>query len=461
MELTELTITKAAEMIERREISPVELAEAHLARIARVDPQLNCFITLTVQGALDEARLAEAAIGEGNYLGPLHGIPLAVKDLYETAGVPTTAGSTFFAEYVPEEDCAAVLKLKAAGAINLGKLNMHEIALGVTNKNPHYGACRNPWQLERTPGGSSGGSGAALAAGLCLGSLGTDTGGSIRIPASLSGVVGFKPTYGRVSTRGVIPLSWNLDHAGPMARRVRDVALLLQAIAGYDAEDPYSVDVPVGDTIGGLAEGVHGWRVAIASDAFFRRAEEEVLAAVNEAAKVLAASGAQVSEVEIPDGRAAALANGLMTTSDAAAFHQERLETQPEGFGEDVLQRLQTGAGFSSTEYILARRTQTILRYQFERFFRDYDVLLTPSTPIPAPLLDGTDAVEQARKLTRFTAPFNLTGLPALSLPCGFTRGGLPIGLQIVGPAWAEARVLRAGYAYERATDWHLRSPAL
>jgi aspartyl-tRNA(Asn)/glutamyl-tRNA(Gln) amidotransferase subunit A len=461
MELTELTITKAAEMIERREISPVELAEAHLARIARVDPQLNCFITLTVQGALDEARLAEAAIGEGNYLGPLHGIPLAVKDLYETAGVPTTAGSTFFAEYVPEEDCAAVLKLKAAGAINLGKLNMHEIALGVTNKNPHYGACRNPWQLERTPGGSSGGSGAALAAGLCLGSLGTDTGGSIRIPASLSGVVGFKPTYGRVSTRGVIPLSWNLDHAGPMARRVRDVALLLQAIAGYDPEDPYSVDVPVGDTIGGLAEGVHGWRVAIASDAFFRRAEEEVLAAVNEAAKVLAASGAQVSEVEISDGRAAALANGLMTTSDAAAFHQERLETQPEGFGEDVLQRLQTGAGFSSTEYILARRTQTILRYQFERFFRDYDVLLTPSTPIPAPLLDGTDAVEQARKLTRFTAPFNLTGLPALSLPCGFTRGGLPIGLQIVGPAWAEARVLRAGYAYERATDWHLRSPAL
>jgi len=461
MELTELTITKAAEMIERQEISPVELTEAHLARIERVDPQLNCFITLTVQGALDEARRAEAAIGEGNYLGPLHGIPLAVKDLYETAGVPTTAGSTFFAEYVPEEDCAAVLKLKAAGAINLGKLNMHEIALGVTNNNPHYGACRNPWQQERAPGGSSGGSGAALAAGLCLGSLGTDTGGSIRIPASLSGVVGFKPTYGRVSTRGVIPLSWNLDHAGPMARRVRDVALLLQAIAGYDPEDPYSVNVPVGDTIGGLAEGVHGWRVAIASDAFFRRAEEEVLAAVHEAARVMAASGAQVSEVEIPDGRAAALANGLMTTSDAAAFHKERLETQPEGFGEDVLQRLQTGAGFSSTEYILARRTQTILRFQFDRFFRDYDVLLTPSTPIPAPLLDGPDAVEQARKLTRFTAPFNLTGLPALSLPCGFTRGGLPIGLQIVGPAWAEARVLRAGYTYERATDWHLRSPAL
>ena len=461
MKLTELTITEAAKLIKAREVSPVELTEAHLVRIERVNPQLNCFITLTAYGALDEARRAEETIGEGDYLGPLHGIPLAVKDLYETAGVPTTAGSTFLADYVPEEDCVAVLKLKAAGAINLGKLNMHEIALGVTNNNPHYGACRNPWQLERTPGGSSGGSGAALAAGLCMGSLGTDTGGSIRIPASLSGVVGFKPTYGRVSTRGVIPLSWNLDHAGPMARGVRDVALLLQAIAGYDPEDPYSVDLSVGDYVGGLAEGVRGWRVALARDTFFTRAEEEVLEAVNEAAKVLAASGAQVREVEIPDGRAAALANGLMTTSDAAAFHQVRLETQPEGFGPDVLQRLQTGAGFSSTEYILARRSQTTLRHQFERFFRDYDVLLTPSTPIPAPLLDGPDAVEQARKLTRFTAPFNLTGLPALSLPCGFTREGLPVGLQIVGPSWAEARVLRAGYAYERATDWGLRSPVL
>jgi aspartyl-tRNA(Asn)/glutamyl-tRNA(Gln) amidotransferase subunit A len=461
MELTELTITKAAEMIKRGELSPVELTEAHLTRIDRADPQLNCFITLTARRALDEARRAEEIIGQGNYLGPLHGIPLALKDLYETARVRTTAGSTFFADYVPEGDCVAVRKLKAAGAINLGKLNMHEIALGVTNNNPHYGACRNPWQLERAPGGSSGGSGAALAAGLCMGSLGTDTGGSIRIPASLCGVVGFKPTYGRVSTRGVIPLSWNLDHAGPMARGVRDAALLLQAIAGYDPEDPYSVDMPVEDAIGGLADGVRGWRVALAVDDFFRRADDEVLAAVNEAAKVLAASGAQVSEVEVPDGHAAALANGLMTTSDAAAFHRERLETQPEGFGADVLQRLQTGAGFSSTEYILARRTQSTMRHQFERFFTDYDVLLTPTTPIPAPLLEGPDAVEQARKLTRFTAPFNLTGLPALSLPCGFTRTGLPIGLQIIGPAWTEALVLRAGCAYETATDWHLRSPAL
>jgi aspartyl-tRNA(Asn)/glutamyl-tRNA(Gln) amidotransferase subunit A len=210
MELTELTITEAAELIKARKVSPVELTEAHLVRIERVDPRLNCFITLTADQALDSARRTQEAIGQGSYLGPLHGIPLAVKDLYETAGIRTTAGSTFFADYVPWQDCVAVQKLNAGGAVNLGKLNLHEIALGVTNNNPHYGACRNPWQLERTPGGSSGGSGTALAAGLCLGSLGTDTGGSIRIPASLSGVVGFKPTYGRVSTRGVIPLSWKV-----------------------------------------------------------------------------------------------------------------------------------------------------------------------------------------------------------------------------------------------------------
>ena len=461
MELTELTLTEAAELIKTGKLSPVDLIEAHLMRIERLDPQLNCFITLTAQQALEQARQAEAAIHRGGYLGSLHGIPLAVKDLYESAGVRTTAGSTFFADYVPEEDCAAVQKLKAAGAVNLGKLNLHEIALGVTNNNPHYGACHNPWQLERSPGGSSGGSGAALAAGLCMGSLGTDTGGSIRIPASLSGIVGLKPTFGRVSVRGVIPLSWNLDHAGPMARRVRDAALLLQVIAGYDPADPYSVNVPVEDYVSGLEGGVRGWRVAMASDDFFQRADEEVLAAVRLAAKVFSELGAQVEEVEVPDGRAAALANGLMTTSDAAAFHWERLETQPQGFGEDVLQRLQSGAGFSSTEYILARRDQTILRYQFERFFEDYDILLTATTPIPAPALEGPDAVEQAGKLTRFTAPFNLTGLPALSLPCGFTREGLPVGLQIVGPPWAEARVLRAGYAYEQASEWHTRSPAL
>ena len=461
MEITALTLTQAAGLIEQREISPLELTEAHLARIAKFDPQLNCFITLTSETALESARQAAEAIQKGYYLGPLHGIPLALKDLYETAGVRTTAGSKFFEDHVPAQDCAAWVKLRAAGAVNLGKLNLHEIALGVTNNNPHFGACHNPWNLERSPGGSSGGSGAALAAGFCLGSLGSDTGGSIRIPASLCGVVGLKPTYGRVSLRGVIPLSWNLDHAGPMARRVRDVALLLQAIAGYDPQDPYSANLPVPDFARHLDGDLRGWRVALASDEYFSKADEEVLEAVKEAAKTFEGLGARVDEVAFPGGNEAARANGLMTPSDAAAFHRQRLQDRPQDFGADVRQRLQAGAATSASDYILARRAQSVLRRQFEDFFKVYDLLLTPTTPIPAPALEGPDAVEQARRLTRFTAPFNLTGLPALSVPCGFTQAGLPVGLQIVTRPWAEAKVLKAGFGYEQATEWHKRGPRI
>jgi len=256
-----------------------------------------------------------------------------------------------------------------------------------------------------------------------------------------------------------VPLSWNLDHPGPMARRARDAAVLLQAIAGYDPGDPWSADVPVADYLAELLGGVHGWRIALASDEFFTWAEDEVLAAVREAGQVFAALGAQVQETPFLNGRDAARANGLMVTSDAAAFHQERLESRPEDFGADVLQRLRSGAAFTSSEYIQARRTQTVLRREFERFFERFDLLLTPATPVAAPPIEGPDAVEQARTLTRFTSPFNLTGLPALSLPCGFTEGGLPVGLQIVGPPWSEAAVLRAAHAFEQATDWHLRKP--
>ncbi|HEX9618059.1 MAG TPA: amidase [Anaerolineales bacterium] len=459
MPLTSLTLSEAAGLVARREITPVDLTQAHLDRIAALDERLNCVITLTAEAALESARQAEQAIQRGEYLGELHGIPLALKDLYETAGVRTTAGSKFFADYIPLEDGACVERLAAAGAVILGKFNMHEIALGVTNTNPHFGACHNPWQLDRISGGSSGGCGAALAAELCLGALGSDTGGSIRIPASLCGIVGLKPTFGRASLRGVVPLSWNLDHPGPMARRARDAAVLLQAIAGYDPGDPWSADVPVADYLAELLGGVHGWRIALASDEFFTWAEDEVLAAVREAGQVFAALGAQVQETPFLNGRDAARANGLMVTSDAAAFHQERLESRPEDFGADVLQRLRSGAAFTSSEYIQARRTQTVLRREFERFFERFDLLLTPATPVAAPPIEGPDAVEQARTLTRFTSPFNLTGLPALSLPCGFTEGGLPVGLQIVGPPWSEAAVLRAAHAFEQATDWHLRKP--
>lgn len=393
--------------------------------------------------------------------GELGGIPIAVKDMFEVEGILTTGGSKIFSDYVSRQDAHVISKLKAAGAAILGKTNMHEIALGVTGANPHYGACRNPWDVTRITGGSSSGSAAAVAAGMCLGALGTDTGGSIRIPAALCGVVGMKPTYGRVSLRGVIPLSWNLDHAGPMARTVRDVALLLQVIAGYDPLDPACVNLPVDNYLETIDQGVQGWRVALADGEYSADSDVEVLAAVEDAAKVFEQSGAVVTKADVSFLGEASLANGLMLQADAAAYHRQRLAEHPDWFGEDVRQRLQTGAAYSSTEYALARRTQVEMRRELEHFFADYDILLTPTTSIPAPPVEGTDAVEQARRLTRFTAPFNLTGLPALSLPCGFTSGGLPIGLQIIGRAWGEARVLQAGHSYEQATEWHTRHPVL
>jgi aspartyl-tRNA(Asn)/glutamyl-tRNA(Gln) amidotransferase subunit A len=465
-ELIWISLAEAADLLRREEISPVELTAAYLERIQTLDKKLNSFITVTAETAMSHASLAEQELQrgssfEGTPLGLLHGIPIALKDLYETQGVRTTAGSRFFADYIPETDAMTVQKLSTAGAILLGKTNMHEIALGLTTVNPHYGACKNPWALERVPGGSSGGSGAALAAGLCLGSLGSDTGGSIRVPAALCGIVGMKPTYGRVSLRGVIPLSWNLDHAGPMARCVQDVAMLLQVIAGYDPDDPYSVDVPVVDYLANIKDGVKDWRVSLMEDEYLDRTDAEILAAVQEAAQVFSRIGARVKPTAFPGAYPAALANGQMVISDAAVFHRQRLHDQPEDFGDDVRQRLQAGAELPLREYILARRTQTMMRWQFENFFHDYDILLMPTTAVVAPPIEGPDAIEQARLLTRFTAPFNRTGLPAISLPCGFTSAGLPIGLQVVAPSWGEANLLRAAYAYEKATPWHERRPIL
>jgi aspartyl-tRNA(Asn)/glutamyl-tRNA(Gln) amidotransferase subunit A len=459
MNLTQLTLSEASDLLHQRQISPLEMTRACLERIELLDGRLHCFITLTAISALEQARQAEADIRKGK-TGELRGIPLALKDMFETARVRTTAGSKIFTAFVPEKDAAAVEKLISAGAVMLGKLNLHEIALGVTNENPHYGDCLNPWDENHISGGSSGGAAAALAAGLCFGALGTDTGGSIRIPSSLCGVVGLKPTRGRVSLRGVIPLSWSLDHAGPMARRVRDVAILYKAIAGYDPGDPFSVKVPVKDVLTHLADGVQGWRVALARDSYFDDADADVLEAVQQAAVVFEGLGAQVSEVPFPGASEAAQFNALITQSEAAAFHHDRLASQPEDFGEDVLKRLRAGAAYTSFETILARAAQPVLRRQIERFFESYDILLTPTTPISAPLRGG-DAVERARLLTRFTAPFNLTGLPALSLPCGFAKNGLPVGLQIVSRPWADAEVLRVGQAYEQSTEWHLRQPGL
>ena len=447
----------AAQRVADGEVSPVELTSACLERIAGIDAQVNAFITVTADTAVGEARAAERERVRGEAAGPLAGVPIAVKDLFDTAGVRTTAGSSFFAERVPDRDAAVVQKLRAAGAVLLGKLNMHEWALGVTNDNPHYGACHNPWALDRITGGSSGGSAAALAAGMCFGSLGSDTGGSIRIPASLCGVVGLKPTYGRVSLRGVVPLSWSLDHAGPMARRVSDVALLLDVIAGPDRADPGSADVAADDYTTRLDDGISGWRIGVIADEWLGDIESNVHALVRTATRVLASAGAQIEELAAPELPDAARLNGLMTTADAATFHRERMESAPLHFGSDVLARLRRGAGYGATDYADARRQQTILRHTFSSWFVEhggmFDAVVLPTPPCTAPRIAGLDAVATAPVLTRLTAPFNFTGLPALSVPCGLTPEGLPVGLQIVGAPWAERRVLRVGRAYELASD--------
>ena len=456
-ELNSLDLVDAARRIAAGDVSPLELTAACLQRIGAMDSQVNAFITVTEDQAVYDAGVRGAELARGDEPGPLAGVPIALKDLFDTAGVRTTAGSRFFAERVPDQDAAVVQKLRDAGAVILGKLNMHEWALGVTNDNPHYGACHNPWALDRITGGSSGGSAAALAAGMCFGTLGSDTGGSIRIPAALCGVVGLKPTYGRVSTRGVVPLSWSLDHVGPMARRVTDAAVLLDVIAGRDAADPGSADVPTDSYVAGIDDGIAGWRIGVIADEWLGDVDAEVRASVRAAVDALASAGAWVDELSAPELRDAARLNGLMTTADAAAFHRERMEQAPDDFGADILTRLRRGAGYGAADYANARRRQTILRRTFSSWFVEHggalDAVVLPTTPIAAPRIAGLDAVATAAPLTRLTAPFNFTGLPALSVPCGVTSDGLPIGLQIVGAPWAERRVLRVGRSYERAAE--------
>jgi aspartyl-tRNA(Asn)/glutamyl-tRNA(Gln) amidotransferase subunit A len=442
--LTGHSLAAARALLRAGKCSPEDLTAACLAVIEAKNPALNAF-----NCTIDPPQLPTLQPGTDQ---PLLSIPVAIKDLVDVAGLPSGAGSPKFFGHQPAlKDAVAVEKLKAAGAVILGKTNTHEIALGITGINPHTGAVYNPHDPRRITGGSSSGSATAVASGMAFGALGTDTGGSIRIPAALCGVAGLKPTVGRVSTRGVLPLSWNFDHVGPIARTVEDIAILLGVIAGYDSQDPASQDVPVDDYLTGLAGGVRGWRVAFAVGSYVEECEPEVLAAVRGAADRFASLGAEVREVEIPRLREAATANGTMVVADAAAFHRDRLAAHPDWFGADVRERLEKGRAVTSTDYALARRTQAEMRRYFDLFFAEYDLLMLPTTAVIAAHIEGLDSAAYAPRLTRFTAPFNLTGLPALSLPCGTSSDGMPIGLQLVGPAWAEARVLRAGQAFERA----------
>ncbi len=452
MNLSILSLSDQRDLVKSKEMTASDLALACYRQIERLNPTLNAFITVIPP---DEGELLKS----GSM--PLMGIPLAVKDLYDTKGIRTTGGSKFFADRIPDEDATVVSKLKKAGAQIVGKTNTHEIALGVTNNNPHFGACRNPWDITRISGGSSGGSAVAVATGMSMAALGTDTGGSIRIPAALCGVVGLKPSFGRVSLHGILPLSWNLDHAGPITRKVEDAALMLQIMGGYDELDPVSVKTLPGDYSSHLKDGVRDRKMALAVGSFIEEADAEVLEAVRKAARVLEAQGVKIVEVNVDFLKEAALANSLMTQADGAAFHRERLREHPDWFGADVRLRLETGAAFTSTDYILARRTQTEVKRKLELLFEEYDCLLMPTTPIAAPVLEGEDALERARQLTRFTAPFNLSGLPALTVPCGFTKENLPIGLQIISRMWNEAGALRTGYIYQQSTDWHTQKPEI
>jgi aspartyl-tRNA(Asn)/glutamyl-tRNA(Gln) amidotransferase subunit A len=465
-DLTRLSIAEAGEQLRRRTLSPVELTQAYLARIQAEDAAARCYITVLHEQALAAAARAEQEIARGGCRGPLHGIPIALKDLIMTRGIRTTCGSRILKDWVPDADATVAKRLAEAGAILLGKLNMHEFAYGPTGVNPHYGTPANPWAPNRMPGGSSSGSGAAVAAGLCAAALGTDTGGSIRIPASLCGIVGLKQTYGRVSRAGVIPLAWSLDHIGPMTRTVTDAAILLQVLAGHDPADPSTAAVAVPDYRRGLGGEPRGLRVGVVREVFFERLDPEVRAAVEAAARVLESLGVHVEEVRLPQIHHAGPATFAIITAESMAYHEPYLKTRPAEYGADVRARLLTGQFVLATQYLKAQRARQVLRAEVDAVLKDVDVLLFPTTPIPAPRIDEREVtVDGVRDdvrawLTRCTRPINLTGHPALSVPCGLTTGGLPIGLQLVGRQFDEATLLRVGHAYEAASSFRDRRPA-
>jgi aspartyl-tRNA(Asn)/glutamyl-tRNA(Gln) amidotransferase subunit A len=462
-DIARLSIAEAAALIGKRKLSPVELTEACLQRIGSLDARLRAFITVTREDALTAAQQAAGAIARGNYKGPLHGIPFALKDLFDTAGVRTTAGSKIMAERVPAEDADATARLKAAGAVLLGKLNMHEFAFGITGINPHYGGTYNPWDTSRMSGGSSSGAGAALASAMTLGALGTDTGGSIRAPASLCGITGLKPTYGRVSRRGIVPLSWALDHAGPMARSAADAAIILNVIAGHDPQDETSSEEPTPDYPKALKDQrLKRLRIGVPQEHFFDNVDAEVLEAVRVAIFTLRDDlKAKVSEVSLPHIAEAPAAVSAIILPEALAYHKRWLAERPQDYGEDVRARLETGLLYPAVSYIQAQRFRSLIVEEWRRkVFDRVDLLAVPTTPVPAPSLDEND-LQTTLTLTRFTGPFNLTGLPAISIPCGFTSAGLPIGLQLVGRWFDEGTLLRVAHAYQQATDWHTRVPPL
>ena len=460
MDLIQLGLRDAAGLIRQGDLSSYELTSAYLTHIKQLNEKINAFITINEDDALRSAHTADDELKAGHYRSKLHGIPIAVKDVFETSGIKTTAGSKLLSANIPTKNAYVVQQLADAGAIMLGKLNLHEWALGVTNVNPHFGAVINPWNAGHIPGGSSGGSAAAVASRLCLGSLGTDTGGSIRIPSSFCGTVGLKPTYGCVSLRGVIPLSWTLDHAGPISRTAEDAAILFETINGYDPLDPVSTPRAPYARSDTLRPTVKKLRFLFLCN-LFEQVDEEVNKAVYAARSRLEELGAQVSESNYPQAEDDLKWQGIVLLSDAAAYHKDHLRDNATEIGADVLARLRMGETMPSTDVAVAHRNLVEARRSKVKMFDQADMLILPTTQSPAPPRAGLDPVAAARKFTKLTALFNFAGLPAISVPCGFTSNGLPIGMQLVAGPWKESTLLEAGLAYQSVTDWHKRVPPI
>ncbi|MAX57847.1 MAG: Asp-tRNA(Asn)/Glu-tRNA(Gln) amidotransferase GatCAB subunit A [Chloroflexi bacterium] len=461
--LYHLTIREAAGLLKSGQLSPVELTQAFLDRIEATDDRLHSYIIVLKEQALDDARLAEAEIRRGDYKGPLHGIPFALKDLYDTAGVTTTAGSKVYIDRVPAEDATTTARLKAAGGILLGKLAMHEFALGGPDFTTPFPPARNPWNLDHITGGSSSGSGSAVASGQAMAALGSCTGGSIRGPASLCGIVGLKATYGRVSRAGVVTLSWSQDHCGPMTWTVEDTAYMMQALAGYDPKDPTTSTAPVPDYSLSLREDIKGLTIGVPRHFFFAPHENvnpEVVATVENGLKVLEGLGANLQEVTIPSLEYVRAANSVIMLSEAFAFHEKNLRTRPHDFGEMVRARFRIGGMFSASDYVQSQRVRKLVNREFAAVLQKVDVLVTPTMTQPAAAFEGYDATSTVRGPS-FTAPFNLTGLPAISVPCGFTASGLPVGMQIAGKPFDEPGVIRAAYAYQQEARWFEQRPSI
>jgi aspartyl-tRNA(Asn)/glutamyl-tRNA(Gln) amidotransferase subunit A len=459
-ELPLLELTEVSQAVQKKELSPVELAQACLERIERLNPKINAFITVTAEAALDRARAAEAEIMRGEWKGPLHGVPLALKDLAETAGVKTTGGSAVLKDFVPTTDAEVVRRLKAAGAVLLGKLNLHEFAYGGSGTISHFGPVRNPWNTGYITGGSSSGSGAAVAAGMCYGAIGTDTAGSIRLPAAYCGITGLKPTYGLVSTRGIIPMSWSLDHVGPMARTVADAALILQAIAHYDPQDFYCQKFPPVYYPSAIEESSAALRLGVPRD-FWKAVDGEISHAVDVALAELGKMTAGVQDISMSTE-----VDRTVVQCEPYACHQKYLPQHEQDYDPETLRRIRSGADITAAKYISAYRDMLRDRRQVLEVFEKVDLIITPTSPgMPPSFAELEAAPDQLRGkelfILRNTRPLNVLGLPALSIPCGFSKSGLPIGLQIIGAPGAEGVVMSLARAYEKQNSWTKKKPRL